>query len=980
MASASSALSPVHLAPHAFRIHGKPEIVLCASLFYFRIPREHWRERMTQLKSFGYNCIDVYFPWNYHEPEQGVWDFDGEKDIAAFLQTAKDVGLWVVARPGPYICSEWDGGALPAYLLAVDGMKLRDHDPVFLQAVSRWYDKVLALLKPFQITEGGTVLCVQLDNELDFYGCADPHGYISALRDMAVSRGITVPLIACAGQGSLPAASGLAEGVVPTCNFYPHDRDPQFEEKVLHYKELLAEMGYPLLVTETNRTHFLLRRLLSCGVKLLGPYLQVSGTDFGFTNATNNWGAPLAFLTSDYDFGGMISPEGHVRPEAYEGRMLARLIEAYGPSLAEAEPAASDAVRTAAAPQAAAVVSRALKLGGGGYLAFVSNVGESEAEVTLETDALQAPRRTKFAVGKQRSLALPVGVPLRPWGMEGTLLYATAELFYRRQSRSLTVLAFHTDGEGEVALRVEQPALHEIMNMTAEEKDGAVTLTFGSDVVASCRIALADGHTLVIVAMGREKALLVEDIGEDGALRLGTPAEYVTDAVDVPVRWSFHSVPADAPMSGAPIAAAEQADFLEAYGIYRGFAWYETSIDPRDAAACKGLLVRQASDVVSVYIGNRYIATVVPGGSSRYIPIEPAELSEPAALDGRITVRTEIWGHSNFDDLRLPGLRLNAKKGLNGIAAVTRIIDLSRNWKAKPVRDRTAREEFIGAAADDRLWPIVGFGGWLPSEVPALEYYRKSFEAAEGADFWAIHFDGMIAMAHVYVNGHDAGRIVPSDPYADITAFVRPGKPVQVTVLLERTPGASAGKVTLYEGVSLKNWRISACREDDLWERAQAAFRPEAPPLPANSARPQEGPPTPPVRGEEDREMGLREPSDRAARNALPAEMNAGEMAWLLGELADSNGGKGWRVRVQGANMKLTALFNGQVVGRIWLPGSRARPEFRGGRPDSFYVPGPWFRNGANRLAILLEALDGESPSRLVALEFIPVGRIKEHD
>lgn len=979
MTPASSALSPVHLTPHAFRIHGKPEIILCASLFYFRIPRAHWRERMTQLKSFGYNGIDVYFPWNYHEPEHGVWDFDGEKNVTAFLQTAKDVGLWVVARPGPYICSEWDGGALPAYLLTVDGMKLRDNDPAFLQAVSRWYDKVLSLLKPFQITEGGTVICVQLDNELDFYGCADPNGYISALRDMATSRGITVPLIACAGQGNLPAASGLAEGVVPTCNFYPHDLDPQFEEKVLHYKELLAEMGFPLLVTETNRTHFLLRRLLSCGVKLLGPYLQVSGTDFGFTNATNNWGAPLAFLTSDYDFGGMISPEGHIRPEAYEGRLLARLIEAYGTSLAEAEPASADAVRTATAPQEALVAARSLKLAGGGSLLFVSNVGDNEAEISLEAESLHAPRRTKFVLGKRTSLALPIRVPLRMWGLEGTLLYATAELFFRRRSPSLTILAFHTDGEGEIALRTDRSELREITNMTAEEKDGIWTLTFRSDGIASCRITLADGHSLMLLAMGRSQALLIEDIGEDGAVHFGTREEYVADAVDVPVRWMFRSVPADAPMTDTPAAVAEQADYLEAYGIYRGYAWYESEIAPLASGACKGLFVRQAGDVVSLYIGHRYVATVVPGGSSRYIPVEP---DEPAIKEGRITARTEIWGHSNFDDVRLPGLRLNAKKGLKGIAAVTRIIELSRNWKVKSVRDRTIRREFIGESADDRLWAIVGFGAWLASEIPALAYYRKRFEAAEGADFWAIHFDGMTASAHVYVNGRDAGRIVPSDPYADITEFVRPGEPVQVAVFLEKTPGAAAGKVSVYEGVSLKNWRISACREDGLWKHAQTAFRQEVPPS-APSVRPQEGSaltPASPVRREEARGTASGESAGRAASAALPVQMNAGEMAWLLGELADSNDGKGWRVRVQGANMKLTALFNGQVVGRLWLAGSRARPDFRGGRPDSFYVPGPWFRDGVNRLAILLEALDGESPSRLEALEFIPVGRIKGPD
>src|SRR5512136_2002314 len=114
-------------------IHQKPVIVLCRSLFYFRIPRALWQDRLGRIKAAGYNCIDVYFPWNYHELAEGAWDFSGERDVEAFLQLAVDTGLWIVARPGPYICSEWDGGALPAYLFTRRDLKIRDNDPRYLQ-------------------------------------------------------------------------------------------------------------------------------------------------------------------------------------------------------------------------------------------------------------------------------------------------------------------------------------------------------------------------------------------------------------------------------------------------------------------------------------------------------------------------------------------------------------------------------------------------------------------------------------------------------------------------------------------------------------------------------------------------------------------------------------------------------------------------------------------------------------------------------
>ena len=160
---------------------------------------------------------------------------------------------------------------------------------------------------------------------------------MKALQDLARKHNFTVPLIGCAGQGNLAGATGNVPGIIPTCNFYPNLLDSGLEAKVSHYREELEQRQLPLLVTETHRRHFHLRRLLSCGAKLLGPYNQVGGTDFGFTNAINNWGNPLAFLTSDYDFKSMITSTGDVTDEYFEARLLVRLIEALGEEKDELE-------------------------------------------------------------------------------------------------------------------------------------------------------------------------------------------------------------------------------------------------------------------------------------------------------------------------------------------------------------------------------------------------------------------------------------------------------------------------------------------------------------------------------------------------------------------------------------------------------------------------------------------------------------------
>ncbi|QJD86964.1 beta-galactosidase [Cohnella herbarum] len=902
MNDVSIADNSVRLEPDRFIVNGKSELILCASLFYFRIPRALWKERMERVKAFGYNAIDVYFPWNYHESAEGEWSFEGERDVEAFLRTAKEIGLWVVARPGPYICSEWDGGALPAYLLAGEAMKLRDNDPVFLRYVSRWFDRIMPILRDYQIDNGGNIIAVQLENELDFYGCSDPRGYLSVLRDMANIRGLTVPLIACAGQGGLFGATGYAEGLVPACNFYPNDRDPEFEAKVLAYKRELGERGFPLLVTETNRSHFLLRRLMSCGAKLLGPYLQVSGTDFGFTNAINNWGEPLAFMTSDYDFGGMISPEGHVREEAYEGKLLRRIMNVYGDSLTEAIPEDRHAL-TAAAPYR-------LNLAGGGALVFLTDLEQGYCPIC------------------------PENVPLQRWGIEGEIVSSSAEMTDSVQGASSTMLVFHAEAHGEVLFRFHSEVQSiESAGMAVRDDDGLVKFIFGPEGESRCSIRLSDGTSLFIAGMDRAKALLVDSIeSEESGWRIRYEHSKVAKTAprnDLPVAWSAKALKPHVPLTQECSISLPRAELLETQGIYRGFAWYEAEADD---PMVQGILIRQGSDVISLYADEEYVGTIAPGGASRYVSFpDPRQVRHVAA-------RVEIWGHSNFDDVRLPSLRLHAMKGLADLVTVTRINDLTGNWRIFRASSSAPVPGLSDAEHPDGTWPIVGFGGWLSSDIHAFEYYRRALQVSESASSWTLHFDGLQALVTVWVNGREAGRVTPIDPYLDISLWISPEeRDQQITLLLERPLGLPTGKIKLLEGKSATGWRLSSAGEKELLAHAEA------------------------VRGQ-------------CASVELPCELPPGGMSWLFGALDDSNDGQGWRVAVDGSNVKLTVFFNKRLVGRLWLPGGEEQPSMKGGSPDSFYVPGPWFEEEApNGLEILLEAVHKGQEAVVRSFRFLPV-------
>lgn len=146
--------------------------------------------------------------WNLHEPTQGHFDFSGNLDIAAYIRTAQEEGLWVILRPGPYICSEWDFGGLPSWLLATPGMKVRSTDPRFLQAATKYMKQVGQQLARLQITRGGPIIMVQVENEYGSFG--NDKRYLNAVRRMIQDAGFDVTLFTSdghpsrLGQGTLP--------------------------------------------------------------------------------------------------------------------------------------------------------------------------------------------------------------------------------------------------------------------------------------------------------------------------------------------------------------------------------------------------------------------------------------------------------------------------------------------------------------------------------------------------------------------------------------------------------------------------------------------------------------------------------------------------------------------------------------------------------------------------------------------------------
>jgi beta-galactosidase len=200
----------------AFLLDGQPFLIRSGEMHYPRVPREYWRDRMRKMRSMGLNTLCTYVFWNLHEPQQGKFDFTGNLDVAEYIRTAQAEGLYVLVRPGPYICSEWDFGGLPWWLLATD-MKVRSADLAFLRVAALYMNEVGKQLSPLQLQHGGPILMVQVENEYGSFG-AD-HDYMGAVRHMIRDAGFDCQLYTSDGSDKSQLAGGTLDGVPSVINF-----------------------------------------------------------------------------------------------------------------------------------------------------------------------------------------------------------------------------------------------------------------------------------------------------------------------------------------------------------------------------------------------------------------------------------------------------------------------------------------------------------------------------------------------------------------------------------------------------------------------------------------------------------------------------------------------------------------------------------------------------------------------------------------
>jgi len=297
-----------------FLLNGQRFVIRCGEIHFARIPKEYWRHRLQMCKAMGLNTVSAYLFWNFHEWRQGQYNWKDSRDAAEFCKIAQEEGLWVLLRPGPYSCAEWEMGGLPWWLLKNEDVQLRTRDAFFIEHAQKWLREVGRELAPLQVTRGGPILMVQVENEYGYFG--EDAEYMGLLRQALVDGGFEVPLFACNPTWALQ--KGFRKDLLLVANFGSNPKEA-FENlrKVQPNAPLMCGEFYPAWFDVWGSAHRLgsaetLVRDIEIMLDMGGSfsmYMSHGGTSFG------NWaGADQPFKpdTSSYDYDAPISEAGWV--------------------------------------------------------------------------------------------------------------------------------------------------------------------------------------------------------------------------------------------------------------------------------------------------------------------------------------------------------------------------------------------------------------------------------------------------------------------------------------------------------------------------------------------------------------------------------------------------------------------------------------------------------------------------------------------
>jgi beta-galactosidase len=307
-----------------FLLDGNRFQIRCGEIHAARVPKEYWRQRLKMAKAMGLNTVCAYLFWNLHEPKPGEYVWSGQADDAEFCRIAQEEGLWVILRPGPYACAEWEMGGTPWWLLKNGDIKLRSRDPRYINAVKSYLKEVGRELGPLQITHGGPIIMAQVENEYGFFG--KDTGYVDEIRKALVDAGFDVPLFQCNPPDEM--RNGMLTNLFQAGNF-GSDVVKNFAKvrQLQPTGPLICSEFYPGWFDTWGQPHHTgkpenylpnLKLMLDMDASF-SIYMAHGGTAFGLWSGCDR---PFKPDTSSYDYDAPISEAGWPTPKFFQTREL----------------------------------------------------------------------------------------------------------------------------------------------------------------------------------------------------------------------------------------------------------------------------------------------------------------------------------------------------------------------------------------------------------------------------------------------------------------------------------------------------------------------------------------------------------------------------------------------------------------------------------------------------------------------------------
>ncbi|KPK85793.1 MAG: hypothetical protein AMJ81_02720 [Phycisphaerae bacterium SM23_33] len=722
-------------------------IWLCSgSIHYFRVPHQLWRDRLLKARRAGLNCVQTYVAWNVHEQDQGEWDFAGDRDLRQFVTLAGELGLYVILRPGPYICAEWDFGGFPAWLASKSGVAYRTANATYMHYFDKYLGQVLPRLADLQVTRGGNIILIQNENEYVYTTQPDRLNYCQFISQLFRRAGFEIPII--------------------TCNFLTEPRIPEtiecmncWGDEVQRLKALrAAQPDAPMLVTEfwtgwfdhwggphqVKQAREVARRaleILGCGCQL-NYYMWHGGTNFAF------WGSRLStheasYQTTSYDYDAPLAEGGGLTEKYYLTKLVNMLGSRFGHVFAQGRMEGPGATVHSG--------TQALNVSGpAGRMVVVTNNGRDQ----IDTARISLPDGRELDVSLHcfGAAAIPVGVrlgqdvvldyanlmPLGLFGESNLVLHGPAGWEGRISVNGREVRATVPEADRVVLLEHRGQRIVVLNSETAQrswEVDGALVIgpEFVGETIEDVKLAAGTRQYMILSPEGRLTHKKVRSV----------PARQPTP----PKLGSFSRIcVCEEPINRElPWKKLDRPRDMAALGIQHGYGWYRLQVQsPR--AQKRHLFLPDCEDRATIYLNKQWVGVWGwgPGAARRPIP-----------ADFRRGVNDLVFLVDNLGRVNV-GPYLGQLKGIHG-----------RLWEAKPLRTNKFKIR-EGGEFSRRMVPRM-----MAHMVPELEagpMYTAEVNLSLPR-ICPVHLSYTGLRRHVMItcNGRQAGFFPNSGGYAQLT-------------------------------------------------------------------------------------------------------------------------------------------------------------------------------------------------------------------